>query len=229
MNSHDTTLTTKQERGIILTKGSVFMKKLKKWQKIVIGVLVALIVVIGGLKIFKRPILSAVLSEDEQFQYDAYCKGKRALKNIGLNMDCDLVFVLDETDDSMLISSFYSDKLNQVQTYVHYLDTECYYNEDMGYAFSAMTVEFDDDSHLPLMINLNEKGYDEFPIETITRRTDLFEFYTDEYERQFNMDTYDIKINNNVSQLRQSALESGTINKSKTKLRKIEILYYIFR
>ena len=83
MNSHDTTLTTKQERGIILTKGSVFMKKLKKWQKIVIGVLVALIVVIGGLKIFKRPILSAVLSEDEQMAYDAYIKCNRALKHTG--------------------------------------------------------------------------------------------------------------------------------------------------
>lgn len=93
MNSHDTTLTTKQERGIILTKGSVFMKKLKKWQKIVIGVLVALIVVIGGLKIFKRPILSAVLNDEEYIVYDCCCKMRRIIKQTDFHIgDFDLIY-----------------------------------------------------------------------------------------------------------------------------------------
>jgi hypothetical protein len=161
MNSHDTTLTTKQERGIILTKGSVFMKKLKKWQKIVIGVLMALIVVIGGLKIFKRPILSAVLSKDELVIFDTYVKAKRVSKLQGANLSLKKVALQKDSGDGTknTVVVFGNEKEDLICQYT--------YNEDFDILFTLTSL------NSPTKYNGGEDCI-EYEVEQIDKPSDLF-------------------------------------------------------
>lgn len=75
-------------------------KKMKKWQKIAIVILLVFVVLFAGLKVFKRQVLSAALNEDELVAYDAYCKCNRSLKDLGYKLSCTEIFVYDNSTDN---------------------------------------------------------------------------------------------------------------------------------
>lgn len=56
---------------------------MKKWQKIVIIVLLVLVIITASLKIFRRQVMSIMLNDKELATYDCYIKTKRVAKYAG--------------------------------------------------------------------------------------------------------------------------------------------------
>lgn len=73
------------------------MTRLKKWQKIVILLVLIVGLLIGSIVIFKKPILSALLSDQEMAIYDCCCKTRRVAKYENYQVDDFALFYQSDT------------------------------------------------------------------------------------------------------------------------------------
>lgn len=74
-------------------------KKLKKWQVVLIVILLVAVALFAGLKVFKKQVLSAVLNDKELAAYDCCKKSNRVYDSLGVKNHITKIEYCKDNDD----------------------------------------------------------------------------------------------------------------------------------
>lgn len=101
-------------------------KKLKKWQVVLIVILLVAVALFAGLKVFKKQVLSAVLNDKELAAYDCCKKSNRVYDSLGIKNHITKIEYCEDSEDILSVMVYGKSKDIQtrcVGTYILNLST----------------------------------------------------------------------------------------------------------
>lgn len=202
-------------------------KKLKKWQIIVIVILLVAVAFFASLKVFKRQILSAVLNEDELVAYDAYCKCNRSLKDLGYKLSCTEIFVYDDSIDNngdKAANLRFANKNDVIKYHLEYGGKDLDWN-DYQFNFLRIYVDCLLTNNIPFSYK-DGKSIQEYPYRTLNQKKDYY--FNPMIDKEIDDFTYpiyvfeDYKWNDYTTYFESHSNDEGSEN-----LLKIKTIYFL--
>ena len=197
------------------------LKKMKKWQVILITIILVTTLLFGIARIFRKPILSLILSNGDLMAYDAYCKSNRIFDNIVPDAKCEGIGVTGDYKECGLgtVKLLYAkdDNIFLVMSFYSSID-----DNNTHFNFDCINVLYDNCNSTSLALNNNTK--EKYLIFDINKPNDLL--YNDA-ESQVN---YTIEVMDGLKSYYNNAITNDDARKIiKQRLYKIQLLWYIFR